>query len=191
MRQETLQLTAGGKKENRRELDFYPTPPEVTISLMEFLQLPTNSVIWEPAFGNGAMAKILDQYVTTGVICTDIIYGDDYLTTQPPLSIDAIITNPPFNLSAQFIEKAVHDAPIVAMLLKSQYWHAKIRTDLFEKYPPTWVLPLNWRPDFLEHKRKVGDKKGSPTMEVAWSVWIKGDTETKYKIIKKVKKGRL
>ena len=24
-------------------------------------------------------------------------------------------------------------------------------------------------------------KKGSPTMEVAWSVWIKGDTKTKYK----------
>lgn len=30
MKQETLQLTGGGKKEKRRELDFYPTPPECT-----------------------------------------------------------------------------------------------------------------------------------------------------------------
>ena len=39
MRQIDLQLTAGNNKGNRRELDFYPTPPEVTIALMDFLKL--------------------------------------------------------------------------------------------------------------------------------------------------------
>jgi hypothetical protein len=34
-----LQLTGSGAKENRRSLDFYPTPPEVTIALMDFLKL--------------------------------------------------------------------------------------------------------------------------------------------------------
>ena len=29
--------------------------------------------------------------------------------------------------------------------------------------------------------RREGEKKGAPTMEVAWSVWIKGDTNTKYR----------
>lgn len=180
MKQEQLQLTGGCKKENRRALDFYPTPKDVTIALMDFLELPCSTLIWEPAYGNGAMATIIDRYVT-------IIYGDDYLTTKAPENIGAIITNPPFNLSAQFIEKAVKEADIVAMLLKSQYWHASSRTNLFEKHPPTWVLPLNWRPDFLEHERKEGDKKGAPTMEVAWSVWIKGDTNTKYRILRKPK----
>ena len=185
MRQEQLQLTGGGKKENRRALDFYPTPKDVTIALMDFLDIPCSYNVWEPAYGNGAMATIIDRYVTRPVFCTDIIYGDDFLNTNCPENINAIITNPPFNLSAQFIEKAVKEADVVAMLLKSQYWHAASRTSLFEKYPPTWVLPLNWRPDFLEYERKEGDKKGAPTMEVAWSVWIKGDTDTKYRILKK------
>lgn len=39
MNQLDLQLTAGNNKDNRRDLDFYPTPPEATIALMNFLQL--------------------------------------------------------------------------------------------------------------------------------------------------------
>lgn len=48
------------------------------------------------------------------------------------------------------------------------------------EYPPRFVLPLTWRPDFLEHEKQEGDKKGAPTMEVAWSVWFKGSNETIY-----------
>lgn len=143
MKQETLQLTTGGNKENRRALDFYPTPAEVTIALMEFLQLP-KSKIWEPAAGDGAMVKVLERYGHE-VIATDIQTGDDFLRTIG--MADAIITNPPFNLSHEFIIKALQDAPIVAMVLKSQYWHAKKRFDLYKENPPAYILPLTWRPD--------------------------------------------
>lgn len=69
------------------------------------------------------------------------------------------------------------------MLLKSQYWHAKSRYKLFQDYTPSWVLPLTWRPDFLEHERLEGEKKGAPTMDVAWSVWISSTVklDTRYK----------
>ena len=30
-----IQMTGGGAKENRREFDFYPTPPECTIALID------------------------------------------------------------------------------------------------------------------------------------------------------------
>lgn len=171
MKQETLQLTAGGTKENRRALDFYPTPPEVTIALMEFLKLDP-CFIWEPACGDFAMSNEFLKYGHS-VRSTDIQLGDDYLLTSG--SADAIITNPPFNLSGEFIQKALKEAPIVAMLLKSQYWHAKKRFDLFKENPPAYILPLTWRPDFL-----AGEKGGSPTMEVHWTVWIKGNTGSKY-----------
>lgn len=171
MKQETLQLTAGGLKENRRALDFYPTPPEVTIALMEFLKLDPCK-IWEPACGDLAMSKVLEKYGHK-VRSTDINTGTDYLMTNG--SANAIITNPPFNLSSEFIEKALKEATIVAMLLKSQYWHAKKRYDLFKENPPAYILPLTWRPDFL-----AGEKGGSPTMEVHWTVWIKGNTGSKY-----------
>jgi len=181
MKQETLQLTTGNNKGNRRALDFYPTPPEATIALMDFLNLDFSLIVWEPACGDYDMVNIIKRYCPN-VIGTDIKYGDDYLSTHK--KCDVIITNPPFNVSAQFIAKAVNEADIVAFLLKSQYWHAKKRLALFNKHVPTYVLPLTWRPDFLFKERQNG-KKGAPTMEVTWTVWIKGDAITKYIPLKK------
>ena len=165
-----LQLHSGNPKDKRRELDFYPTPPEVTVALMDFLQLDPIT-IWEPACGNMAMSNVLEQYGHK-VISTDLAQGVDYLIASPK-KVDAIITNPPFNISFQFIEKALNEAGIVAMVLKSQYWHAKKRYTLFMDNPLAYILPLTWRPDF-----KGGG--GSPTMEVYWTVWIKGISDSKY-----------
>lgn len=170
MKQERLQLTGGNFNNNRRALDYYPTPRPVTIALMEFLQLPRSSKVWEPACGEGKMVEVLNKYVDE-VRATDIIHGQDYLNTTG--TADVIITNPPFSLSDLFIKKAIKEAPLVAMLLKSQYWHALKRLELFTETKPAYVLPLTWRPDFLEHERQPGDKKGAPTMEVAWTVWIR------------------
>ena len=173
-------LANGGTKKNRRDLDFYPTPPEVTIALMQFMQLDPCTII-EPACGDMAMVNVIKEY-GHNVIASDIITGTDYLTT--PMSGDAIITNPPFGLSQKFIEKAVIEAPIVAMLLKSQYWHAKSRFDLFNRCVPSYILPLTWRPDFLFNTRQLGHK-AAPTMEVLWTVWIRGNTQSKYIPLKK------
>lgn len=172
----TIQLHSGSPQGRaRRELDFYPTPPEVTKALMNFLKLPP-LIIWECACGDLSMSKVLEEYGHT-VINTDIQTGNDYLKTTR--ICDAIITNPPFNSSEEFIRKALNEAQIVAMLLKSQYWHAKRRYDLFTENPPTYVLPLTWRPDFLWKERKENEKS-APTMEMCWTVWIKGDNITKY-----------
>lgn len=181
----SLQLTAGNNKNSRRELDYYPTPASGTIALMNFLQLPLQRVIYEPACGDGKMSEVIESY-GYNVISSDInescygMGGVDYLQSSP-VKCDAIITNPPFCLSEQFIRKAISESRIVCMLLKSQYWHAAKRYQFFNEFPPTYVLPLTWRLDFLEHERNAGDKKGNPTMEVAWSVWMKGsNSSTQY-----------
>ncbi len=175
LKQETLQLTGANYNGNRRALDFYPTPPEVTVALMKFIKLD-RCTVWECAAGNGAMANVIKTFGHT-VIETDILTGNDFLKTN--IEADAIITNPPFNLSDLFIEKAVKESGVVCMLLKSQYWHARKRYDLFKIATPAYILPLTWRPDFLQHERKDGSK-GSPTMEVIWTVWEKGSNEAKY-----------
>lgn len=186
---EAANLTNSSTTNKRRELDFYPTPAEVTHALMMFLEdewfLGRISTVWEPACGDGAMSKVLGEYVTE-VISTDIretgygMGGIDFLDWSE--KADAIITNPPFNQSSQFIEKAIKEAPIVAMLLKSQYWHASKRTKLFTDYPPAYVLALNWRPDFMN-----GERGGAPTMECVWTVWVEGNTDTRYRILSKPK----
>lgn len=171
-------LANGNPKDKRRELDFYPTPPEVTEALMLFLNLPP-CVVWEPACGDGAMSRVIERH-GHAVVSTDLrhseygVGGIDFLTAD--IGCDAIITNPPFLISAAFITHALKQAPTVAMLLKSQYWHAAGRKELFDTNRPAFVLPLTWRPDFMG-----GERGGSPTMEVCWTVWLRGETDTRYR----------
>lgn len=181
------QLAAGGDRKKRRELDFYPTPPEVTVALLNFLDMHP-SKIWEPACGNGAMSRVLEGYGGHDVISTDIretgygTGGVDFLQTRKDAQdIHAIITNPPFAMSEQFIRHALsHDVPVVAMVLKSQYWHAAKRHALFEEFPPAYVLAMTWRPDFMG-----GERGGAPTMECHWTVWMQGCKDTRYRLLQK------
>lgn len=173
-------LIAGGGNKNEGS-DFYPTPPEVTHALMRFLNLMPR-VIWEPACGDGAMAEVIKKYGHS-VLASDIRaagYGEpkvDFLSADKNCA--AIITNPPFGLAAEFILHALGQAPTVAMLLKAHFWHAQSRTTLFEEHRPAWVLPLNWRPNFLDKRGK------SPTMDFQWTVWLQDQKETRYRILRR------
>ena len=176
----SFNLANNSIKNKRRKLDFYPTPPDVTHALMGFLNLEKKKV-WEPACGDGAMSRVIEMY-GHDVMSSDIRdtgYGEggiDFLTEHK--HCDAIITNPPFSISSEFITHALSQAKVVAMVLKSQYWHAKKRAELFKQNPPAYVLPLTWRPDFMG-----GERGGSPTMEVHWTVWVDGDYDTKYRLL--------
>lgn len=104
----------------------------------------------------------------------------DFLEYSAPCC-DWIITNPPFSKATEFITHALELGKPCAFLLKSQFWHAKSRLNLFRENPPSYVLPLTWRPDFLH-----GTKSGSPTMECLWTVWC-GKRETVYYPLEKPK----
>ena len=179
-------IVGSSKKYERKPADFYPTPPDVTIALMEFLALPAGTTVLEPACGDGAMSKILERYlgsesVYSSDLRTDTGYGRggvDFITDTDTPRVDWIISNPPFNRSADFIRKSLSLTANVAFLLKSQYWHAKSRLQLFETYPPAFILPLTWRPSFLESERGR-----SPLMDVIWVVWKKGSTTTQFRPI--------
>lgn len=160
-------LAGGGGK--RREGDFYPTPWEATVALLEEVKFP--DFIWEPACGDGAMAEVLTAYGHT-VAATDVVhrgYGAEltscFLTgkTRVAQKVFGIVTNPPFKLAEEFIRKALSYTPSVAMLLKATYPNAADRVALFEEHPPSRVLPLTWRLDFTGG--------GNPTMDCTWFVW--------------------
>lgn len=150
----------------RSETDFYPTPPDVTEALLGFLKLPKTTVVWEPACGEMDMVSAM-QRAGYSVIATDIKYGQDFLE-EPLRECDWIITNPPFCVADKFIKRCVEHGKPFALLLKSQYWHAQKRRDLFFAHPPIAVCPLTWRPDFLFKKRK---ERGKPLMDVMWCIW--------------------
>lgn len=160
------QMIGGNPTKKRSETDFYPTPAEVTEALLRVLNLPKSVVIWEPACGEMDMVSVM-QRAGYSVIATDLSYGQNFLT-QPLPECDWIITNPPFSVSDKFIERCAEHGKPFAMLLKSQYWHARKRYELFQKTTPSIVCPLTWRPDFLF--KKPG-KRSAPLMDVQWCVW--------------------
>ena len=171
---------------DRNKTDFYATPPEVTVALLDFLEskdlIRPNCIIWEPACGSGAMTEVMFNR-GYGVLGTDLypqtpdIAGEDFLKSNN--RCDWIITNPPFSKATEFITHALELGKPCAFLLKSQFWHAKSRLDLFRENPPSYVLPLTWRPDFL-----YGAKSGSPTMECLWTVWAGGHESIYYPLEK-------
>jgi len=108
---------------------------------------------------------------------SDIRTGQDFLTINQPAQ--AIISNPPFSLADEFITHALSQSPIVCMLLRATFWQAQKRNEFFKANSPAYILPLTWRPDF--------EKKGSPCMEFAWTVWLPDDNITKYVPLNKLK----
>lgn len=151
----------------RTEGDFYATPPECVMALLPHIK-DFSEIIWEPACGDGAISKVL---LAAGrcVVSTDLTdYGYSHMRELNFLTClsarsDSIVTNPPYSVAEQFIRKAFDlKCTHIAMLLKSNFWHAK-RGGLFEQHPPSQILPLAWRPDFTG--------AGSPFLDVAWNVW--------------------
>nr|DAI48763.1 MAG TPA: adenine-specific methyltransferase [Caudoviricetes sp.] len=162
-------ISGGNSAAGRRQSDLYPTPPEVTVALLRFLNFPSGVSVWEPAAGDGDMTDVISQYAFP-VYATDIRDGTDFLQSCIDCA-DWIITNPPFSLAEEFIRHAAELNKPFAMLLKAQYWHAAKRAKLFEELPPSYILPLTWRPDFF-FKERDGKKGGSPLMDVMWCVWL-------------------
>jgi len=161
-------LKAAISAEGREENDFYPTPPEATQALLPHIaDFP--STIWEPACGNGAIARELeaDGFKVIGTDLIDRGYGNggvDFLATTERLA-DAIVTNPPFGAwASKFVEHAFAlEIPYMAILFNVNFWHAKARTPMFERRRPDAILPLTWRPDFTGSMR--------PYFNCIWTVW--------------------
>lgn len=180
-------ITTSLKIHARKPADFYPTPPDATQALLNHLKLPRGTTVKEPACGDGAMARVLTKagfVVDASDLREDSGYGTggvDFLK-RPGKPAEWVITNPPFNLSVEFIQTSLKLTPNVAMLLKSQYWHAASRLALFHEHRPAEILPLTWRPAFLEAERG-----SSPLMDVMWVVWRKGSTGTSFTPLKRPK----
>ena len=169
-------IAGGGDPAKRSKADFYPTPPDVTVALLKTGLVPKVADIWECACGDGRLLNVLTKRGYTAV-GSDIQDGFDFLQQREMFfGTDWIITNPPFSLAEEFIEHAADLGVPFAFLLKANFWNAARRFPLFVDYPPSYVLPLTWRPDFL-----FGAGGGAPLMDCAWNVWLPDDRSTTFR----------
>jgi predicted RNA methylase len=142
----------GGRLSPFREpFEFYPTPPEATRALLSVERF--DGAIWEPACGQGHIAKVLEAH-GADVVATDLVdhgYGRpgvDFLDQRLPRA-KHIVTNPPYGrgLGDAFVRKALtftqHTGGRVAMLLNIASLCHPDRHDSFVRRPPSVIYALD------------------------------------------------
>ena len=124
----------------REPFDYYATDPHAVAKAVPlFREIGLSPRIWEPACGEGHIARELEKHGYT-VKSSDIVdrgYGEvaDFLTSDQIWDGD-ILTNPPFKLAADFIEHAMKlltDGRLAVFLLKVQFLETVKRAELFRR----------------------------------------------------------
>jgi len=175
----TFHVTMGSNQfstHEREEHDFYATNPQA-LELFPLLEELTD--VWECAVGMGHLAEVLKRnkklarasdLIDRGYPNTEII---DFLEYDGQWYGD-ILTNPPFRLSTQFLEKAmsiVDSGRKVCMFLPVRYVEGKARRKLFDGYPPKVVYVSTGRLNCA--KNGDFDNYQSKAVAFAWFVWEK------------------
>lgn len=163
----------------REQDDFYPTPPEPTRAFLhaELDRLREFGGVWEPAVGDGAMAR---EMSALGLI----VYGSDLIDRGCGAEIRsfydydvpmerAIVTNPPFaecgwgNGKARWLYHALQTLGVeyMALLMNWSFPGAGGLAPFWAKYPPARVYLMRWKIDFTG--------QGAPPMLNGWFVWDK------------------
>lgn len=171
--------------EPANSLDFFPTPPWATRALCAHV-LPVawpwpdafNCAAWDPACGEGHMAVALSEYFSAA-LASDIHgygFGDhvsDFLHPDPAYwpEADWIISNPPFNLAAEFVARAAGRARRgVAMLVRTQFAEGQDRyRKLFRDMPPQIDAVFAERVPMHRGRWVVN---GSTATSYCWLVWL-------------------
>lgn len=187
----TLGASNHTDKERQNE-DYYATDPIAAELLLQIEDLDKDYPIWECSAGENHLAKVFEDNGYT-VRKSDIIKRTDETEQLDFLSDEVtdwdgyIITNPPYKLAVNFIEKAMsilHYGNKCIMFLKVTFLEGKARKKLFEKYPPKTIWVSSSRilcaknGDF----KKMRDGGGSA---VAYAFFVfekgyKGDTIVKW-----------
>src|SRR6516164_6051140 len=92
----------------REQRDFYETPDWLIKAIIPHLQQYQPRRILEPAAGQGAIVRVLEQAFPEAVIEQgDISTGQDFLAHEYASPYDLIITNPPSSRAMEFIQRAL------------------------------------------------------------------------------------
>lgn len=183
-------LAGDNPERGRVDNDYYATPFNATEAILNKVDL-FNDTILEPAAGEGHIVKVLkEHYPHNEITANDLIKRDsrfgidvngniDFLTYNPNRKFDTIITNPPFSLAQQFIEKALTLANhYVIIFAKIQLLEGNDRRKMFDKTPPKYVYVFSKRVNPLRNgeERDENGKPWASTMCFAWFVWEIGHT---------------
>jgi hypothetical protein len=166
--------------------DDFPTPPWATRGFMEHVIQEcgpfSKMSCLEPACGAGHMAKVLKEYFGEVRASDAFQYGYGALRNYLDVpyeanAVDWVITNPPFRLAEDFVQRSLLVARKgVAILARTVFIESVGRyRNIFEKTPPTKFAQYTERVPMVRGRL---DRKASTATGYAWLVWEKGTTGT-------------
>lgn len=194
MNQNTSPAVMQQRNEPHDSLDDFPTQPWATRALCQHVLSPSAlkvMTVWEPACNRGHMVDPLGDFFSA-VWASDIhdygldgAFQHDFLMPFEPNVMkwavskpNWVISNPPFRLAEQFIERALAVATTgVAMIVRTSFLEGVGRyTNLFSKTPPTVVAQFCERVPMVKGRLT---ETGSTATSYCWLVWEHGETGTK------------
>ncbi len=160
-------MSATNRGAVRREQDHYETPTWLTEAIIPILRLYNPSRILEPAAGGGAIVRVLQRSFPDAAIDSgDIATGQDFLVHDYSPTYDLIITNPPYSLALEFIQRGLElrrtDDAAVCMLLRLNFLGSQSRAVWLRRHTPSVHVSPRC-PSF------TGD--GTDATEYCWAVW--------------------
>lgn len=162
-------------------LNDFPTPPWATRALLGFLAqqglLAPLMTAREPAANRGHMVRPLRE-VFGSVDASDVFdYGAgfdvrDYLFGPDPGPVNWTITNPPFRLAEQFVQRMRATSTTgCAVLVRSAFIEGEKRhARLFSVTPPRFMLQFSER--VVIHKGRLAPE-GSTATAYCWLIWTR------------------
>lgn len=157
----------------RKASDFYETPYSITRQFLQVEGIDKSSNILEPAAGQGAITKILIDEGYKNVTSKTLETGQDFREEKG--KYDYIITNPPFSLAFEFIQKCKDLTDKFALLLPLSYLHGKKRFDNIysdQNFPLSHIYVFTRYP-LLGESLRLDGKYNTGMMVYAWFVWDK------------------
>jgi hypothetical protein len=174
-------LAGSNPERGRVENDFYATHPDSIRALLKVEEIIYPAL--EPACGTGNISKLIDD---PSLVSTDLVYrgygvgGIDFLIHEyEDLEFETVITNPPFNLFTEFLNRALVIAKTKVILFgKLQALEGQKRASFIERTPLRTVYVFKKRQQPMRNGQESDEtgRKLSSTMAFAWFVW-----EQKYK----------
>lgn len=151
----------------------FQTPPFALDPLLPYLR--QDWTIWECACGKGNLVKRFGE-LGFKVIGSDILTGHDFLTKPPPIKVDCIVTNPPYSLKQQFLQRCYNLGLPFALLLPLTTFETGKRQDLLRKYGVEVIL-FDKRINF---ETPTGEGEGSWFATAWFTNWLNIGKELNY-----------
>lgn len=145
----------------RNARDFYPTPASIINRLLSDLRW--RGSVWEPASGDGRLARALEER-GYDVVAGDVLTGQDFFAySDAPAA--TLITNPPFRQIRQWIDHAFDiGVERMALVCGERLWACRKGSEQMQRHRPSRFINLDWREDYL-------NKGGAPDRALAISIW--------------------